>query len=103
MLTAGAEKSAAEILELIRQGTVSDPRGLEMYEEQARGADGLPLYRCLKGTNAVEGLHAKLSKRFTAHNADPELVDCYLALSRYQHGTEVGSHRSYHGTRVRTE
>lgn len=89
LLTAGAKKSAPEVLELIRRGFVSDPPDIELYVEQGRDADGLPLYRCLRGTNAVEGLHSKLIKRFTAFNADPELVDCYLALFRHQHNVEV--------------
>lgn len=89
LLTLTAQKNEPEVLELIRRGFLSDPLDAALYVEESVDQHGLTVYRCLRGTNAVEGLHSQLIKRLTPFNASPELIDAYLALSRHQHNCEV--------------
>ncbi|KAF6747999.1 hypothetical protein DFP72DRAFT_1174556 [Ephemerocybe angulata] len=49
-------KTAKNILQLIYNGYLSDPPGIQLYTKMGVGKDtGLPIYRCLRGTNSTEG------------------------------------------------
>lgn len=59
-------KTAKNILDLIRNGFVSDPPGIALYTmiglDKKNG--GLPRYRCSRGTNATEGgVHKHIRER----------------------------------------
>jgi hypothetical protein len=63
------------ILENIRLGYYSDPPGVALYTAQGKDMDGLTLYKCLRGTNHVEGgVHQNIAKRFGSYNASPRFA-----------------------------
>ncbi|KAL8279790.1 hypothetical protein RQP46_007885 [Phenoliferia psychrophenolica] len=83
-----ARKNEASVLDLIKRGYVSDPEGFDMYYLRGVDSNGLNVYGCHRGT--AEGPHAKMIAWMSAFNADPELVDGYLALLRERHNKNVG-------------
>lgn len=69
------------ILTLIQNGFVSDPPGISLYVQI--GVDikygGLPVYRCLRGTNGVEGgVHTHLRPRLPTSGASVRHVHACL-------------------------
>jgi hypothetical protein len=63
------------MLESISLGHYSDPPGIDLYMERGKDVDGLPLYRCLRGTNSIEGgIHQNIAKRFGSYNASPRFA-----------------------------
>jgi hypothetical protein len=63
---------------------------------QIAGEDehGLRLYRCVRGTNSVEGsVHQKIVRQFGSFNASPELADCLLSEYRHRHNVKC-AHRN---------
>lgn len=68
------------ILELIRKGFLSDPPGVALYYQVGiDGKTGLPLYRCMHGTNMTEGrVHTHLHSRLPTSGVSPQHVQCCL-------------------------
>lgn len=65
-----AWKKAKLILEDIYLGHVSDPVGYSLYYKDDLDGNKLPLYRCIRGTNGLEGgIHQKMIARFGPYNA----------------------------------
>jgi hypothetical protein len=63
-------EAARTVLENIQQGYYSDPPGFQLYSTRGEDTDGLTLYRCVRGTNNVEGgVHRNIIKRFGSYNA----------------------------------
>jgi hypothetical protein len=86
-----AKKAAKNVLETIRMGHISDPIGIPLYYKVTDDANGLPIYRCPRGTDGVEGgVHTNIIKKFGSHNASPELADACLADYRLSHNINVG-------------
>jgi hypothetical protein len=57
-----------------------------MYYQMKVDKNGLPKYRCVRGTNSVEGsIHQKIVQQFGAFNASPQLADALLAEFRHRH------------------
>ena len=59
-------KTAKNVLELIKNGYLSDPPGVALYTAIGidKKAGGLPIYRCARGTNSTEGgVHAQIRSR----------------------------------------
>ncbi|KAG6835293.1 hypothetical protein H0H93_003051 [Arthromyces matolae] len=75
-----AWKIAKNILELIRYGYVSDPPGISLYYIIGLDTNGLPLYRCIRGTNSVEGgVHTHLRSMLpTCGVSVRHMVTCLL-------------------------
>ncbi|KAG2193648.1 hypothetical protein INT47_011669 [Mucor saturninus] len=48
-------KSAVNVLVAVKDGHVSDPPDLSLYHVRGKDRDGLTLYRCVRGTNSLEG------------------------------------------------
>jgi hypothetical protein len=68
-------EKAKNIIENIRLGYYSDPPGIELYIINGKDADGLTLYRCICGTNNVEGgVHQNIAKHFGSYNASPRFA-----------------------------
>lgn len=64
-----AHEKAAAVIELARCGYLSDIEGLELYERAGIDQYGLQKFRCLRGTNKVEGgPHADIYRKFSALN-----------------------------------
>ncbi|KAG2213214.1 hypothetical protein INT45_005518 [Circinella minor] len=72
-------KQAANILEAIRIGHVSEPLGLSLYFHIATNKNNLPIYKCFRGTNSVEGgINQNVIHNFTSFNDGPQLTDAIL-------------------------
>lgn len=81
---------ANHVLEAIRAGHVSDPPGISFYFLIGHDKDGLPMYRCSRGTNSIEGgVHQNIIRKFGSFGASPELADCMLAEYRLRHNLDV--------------
>ncbi len=66
LFNASAWQTAKNILDLVRNGYVSDPPGVTLYYCIGLDAEanGLPIYRCIRGTNMTEGgVHTHLRSR----------------------------------------
>jgi hypothetical protein len=85
-------KTAKQILELIRQGYVSDPPGIALYSVIAvdAKADNLSIYRCSHGTNFTEGgVHTHLRSRLPTSGASVQHVNACLTDFVLQHNIRV--------------
>lgn len=85
-------KIAKQILELIRQGYVSDPPGIALYSVIAvdAKADNLPIYRCSRGTNFTEGgVHTHLRSRLPTSGVSVQHVNACLIDFVLQHNIRV--------------
>jgi hypothetical protein len=90
LFDAEAEQQARNVLAAINQGQVSDPPGVAFYFLVGYDKDGLPLYRCTRGTNSIEGgVHQNIIRKFGSFGASPELADCMLAEYRLRHNIDV--------------
>jgi hypothetical protein len=79
------EEELANLLKHVQKGCLSDPARMNLYF-QVGTSNGLPRYRCIRGTNDVEGsVHSKLVKKLTMWNAGPRLGNCVLAILRDRH------------------
>jgi len=68
-------EKAQNILENIRLGHYSDPPGIALYMSIGKDANGLNLYKCLRGTNQVEGgVHQHIARWFGPYNASPRFA-----------------------------
>ena len=50
-----AKQQATRNLKLIKEGWVSDPPDVQLYFDIGVDEQGLRIYRCVRGTNSVEG------------------------------------------------
>ncbi|KAG6821234.1 hypothetical protein H0H93_002344 [Arthromyces matolae] len=97
LFNAAAWKTAKNILELIRNGHVSDPPNVPLYFIIGldKNAGGLPIYRCIRGTNMVEGgVHTHLRKMLPSCGASVRhMVTCLLDFI-LRHNLLVGTFNS---------
>ncbi|KAL9536910.1 hypothetical protein MBANPS3_012261, partial [Mucor bainieri] len=95
---------AKKNLEAIEKGHVSDPIGVPLYHIKYSDTLDLPVYRCIRGTNSLEGgVHTNIIRKLSMYNASPKLTNCLLADYRLRHNTDVDSlnrynilHKSHH-------
>ena len=81
---------ADNVLSSIRRGDVSDPPGISFYVETGRDANQLPLYRCTRGINSLEGgVHTNIVRKFAFLGAGSHFTDCVLADYRLRHNIRV--------------
>jgi CRISPR-associated Cas5-like protein len=67
LFSAKAWKKANAVLELAREGYLSDVKGVVLYEKAGIDKYGLQKYKCLRGTNKVEGgPHGDIYRKFGA-------------------------------------
>jgi hypothetical protein len=86
-----ARKQVKNILQTARLGLMSDPPGIPLYYKIGVDCNGLPYYRCVRGTNSIEGgIHMQLRRTFGSLHASPELTDALLCNIRHRHNTTVG-------------
>lgn len=84
------------ILEKAKKGHISDPPGIPLYVLRRHDSNGLPIYRCIRGTNSVEGsVHMVIRRVFGTLNGSVELSDSLLADWRHRHNIEIGSSNLY--------
>ena len=68
-------EKAKNVIENVRMGYYFDPPGISLYTIRGTDADALTLYRCLRGTNNVEGgVHQNIAKHFGSYNALPRFA-----------------------------
>ncbi|KAJ3717330.1 hypothetical protein C8R42DRAFT_587212 [Lentinula raphanica] len=85
------------ILELIRKGYLSDPPGFALYTQIGidSKADGLPIYRCFRGTNFTEGgVHRHLVEHLPKHGVSVRHVHSCLQDFVLCHNLRVGTFNS---------
>ncbi|KAJ7220545.1 hypothetical protein GGX14DRAFT_559337 [Mycena pura] len=97
LFNTAAWKIAKNILELVRNGYVSDVPGVVLYYCIGFDAEagGLPLYRCIRGTNMVEGgVHTHLLAKLPSRGASVRhMVACLLDFV-LRHNLTVGHFNS---------
>ncbi|KAF8633831.1 hypothetical protein AX17_004351 [Amanita inopinata Kibby_2008] len=80
------------VLENIRRGYYSDPPGIPFYYLRGKDKNGLMRYRCVRGTNGIEGgVHQNVIRWFAAFNASPEFAVELLRDYRQYHNLRVGT------------
>jgi hypothetical protein len=91
-----AWKKARSVLTAIANGEVSDPPGIPFYHQVGVDKKGLPLYRCTRGTNSIEGgVHQNVIRKFASFGTSPRFADCALADYRLRHNLDVSSFLAY--------
>ena len=89
-----AWKQAANVLKTVHLGHASDPPGVQLFYYKVGKKDryGLDLYRCIRGTNSLEGgVHQNLIRKFGSFGAGPKLADAMLVEYRLRHNLDVGT------------
>lgn len=62
----------------VENGCISDPEGIPLYFEGSKDAEtGSPLFRCVRGTNALEGFHLHM-RVLVSWCLSPELAHLIL-------------------------
>ena len=85
-----ARKQAKCILDLVAKGVISDPHDVQLYFYLSTDSDGLAIYRCIRGTNSLEGgVHQNIHRNFASFNAGPQLTNCLLNIYAYRHNARV--------------
>ncbi|KAJ7586237.1 hypothetical protein C8J56DRAFT_1052609 [Mycena floridula] len=97
LFNSSAWSSAKNILENIKNGHVSDPPGIALYFQIGvdGAAGGLPIYRCMRGTNWTEGgVHTHLLSRLpTSGVSIRHLIACLIDFI-LRHNLLVGTFNS---------
>ncbi|PPQ80024.1 hypothetical protein CVT24_003845, partial [Panaeolus cyanescens] len=94
-------KIAKQILELIRNGYLSDPPSVSLYQIIGiigfdKKASNLPIYRCSRGTNFVEGgVHTHLLRLLPTTGVSIRHINARLADFTLVHNLRVGTFASY--------
>ncbi|CBJ33586.1 conserved unknown protein [Ectocarpus siliculosus] len=71
-------KAVSLLRKHIVAGCLSDPDGVAMYYAVGKTTDGLVNYRCVRGTNDVEGYHRYLRTLLASYCASPALAQSVL-------------------------
>ncbi|CAM9377655.1 unnamed protein product [Ectocarpus sp. 6 AP-2014] len=71
-------KAVSLLRKHIVAGFLSDPDGVAMYYAVGKVTDGLVNYRCVRGTNDVEGYHRYLRTLLASYCASPALAQSVL-------------------------
>ena len=86
LFTSQTKKVIDNLLKHVDNGCLSDPLDCPLYFKTGTDSDNLPIYRCVRGTNDVEGgVHQKLAMKFQSWNCGIELADAVLRLYRHRH------------------
>ncbi|KAF7727172.1 hypothetical protein EC973_007947 [Apophysomyces ossiformis] len=85
-----AWKEAANFLELVAKGYLSEPSETPYITQNAGIQMGLPVYRCIRGTNSVEGgVHQILIRRFGTYNATPRFACNLMTEYKTRHNLDI--------------
>jgi hypothetical protein len=85
-----AEEMSKRLLQTAQLGFLSDPPGIPLYYKMGIDRDGLTIYRCIRGTNSVEGgVHMVVRRVFGSLQASPELAECILLNWILRHNSTV--------------
>ncbi|KAF9041798.1 hypothetical protein BDZ89DRAFT_317341 [Hymenopellis radicata] len=87
--------SVKNILEYVRRGYISDPPGVALYIQLGIAENGLPLYRCCRGTNYTEGgVHRTMHAVMPINGVSPRHMNNRLLDYIYGHNVDVGTYNS---------
>ena len=75
----GFDDAHASQMKLIKDGFVSDPPNVNMYILLKCEASGLPVFKCIRGTTALEGFHRHLRAAVQTCLASPQLVEAIIS------------------------
>jgi hypothetical protein len=94
LFNAAAWNMAKNVLKLIQDGYLSDPPNIPLYSVIGiDGKNGLPIYRCCRGTNFIEGgVHTQLRSRLPTSGASIKHVHACLLDFIIQHNLLVRIH-----------
>ncbi|KAF7377554.1 3'-5' exonuclease domain-containing protein [Mycena sanguinolenta] len=86
---------AKNVLELIQKGFLSDPPGIALYYQLGVDKSGLPLYRCVRGSNYPEGgVHRHLLSHLPTSGAGIRHANASLKDFICKHNLIVGTYNS---------
>ncbi|KAI9091823.1 hypothetical protein DFS34DRAFT_596856 [Phlyctochytrium arcticum] len=84
-------KLPASMMDLIQESgrarCLSDLDDVDLHYEAGRGENGLPPWRCIRGTNAIEGYHKQKVILVPRATKSPRLA--HLALTDFNHRTSA--------------
>ena len=91
LFSIAAHKQAKGLIRTAQLGLISDPPGYALYYKMGIDRDGLPYYRCIRGTNSIEGgIHMAICRAFGSLRGSPELSDALLCNIQYRRNATVG-------------
>ncbi|KAH8109627.1 hypothetical protein DFH11DRAFT_1474484, partial [Phellopilus nigrolimitatus] len=91
LFTAECWKKTKGVLEEVSLGYLSDPPGIPLYVLLHGDKNGSPRYRCLRGTNSVEGgVHMVIRRKFGSLNLSVKGADELMSDVRHRHNLDVG-------------
>jgi hypothetical protein len=75
----------------IRKGCLSDVPGLTYYVQIGEDSHDVPLFKCLRGTSALEGFHQKVRQLIRGFNISPRFAVAmlYEFVHRWNHDCDV--------------
>lgn len=78
-------------LKHIRKGCLSDVDGMAYYVQVGEDSFGIPLYKCIRGTSALEGFHQKIRQLIRGFNISPRYAIAILTefIYRWNHSIDV--------------
>jgi hypothetical protein len=90
-------------LKHIRRNCLSDIPFVSYYYPIGEDSDGLTLYKCIRGTSALEGLHQKLRQLVHGFSTSPRFMKALVTvyLGRWNHRLEIeirGMSKKYEAT-----
>ena len=74
----------------VKKGCLSDFPGEPLYFKVGQDSDGLNLYRCVRGSNCLEGgLHKNLSKKIASTGASLQFADLFINNFIYRYNRDA--------------
>ena len=58
----------------IRKGCLSDVPGMSYYYQTGTDSKGIPIFKCIRGTSALEGFHQKIRQLIRGFNISPRFA-----------------------------
>jgi hypothetical protein len=74
----------------VRNGCLSDVPGESLYFKHGQDSNGLNLFRCIRGSNCLEGgLHKNLSKKVSCVGASLKYADLFINYFIYRYNRDA--------------
>jgi hypothetical protein len=92
LLSKEALASIKDQMDHVKKGCLSDIEGFSLYYIKGYDSEKLPLYRCIRGTNDLEGgVHQKLREKFRYWGIGLDYADVVLAFLRHRHNVRASA------------
>lgn len=92
LFTQDTQRKVKQIRRCIAAGTLTDP-DMAMYHQIGEDAFHRPVYRCFRGTSALEGFHRTIRDLLQQHVASPRLAYNILRHHIFRWNTRMAKHR----------